>query len=128
MPYRQFTLLTILGIAFVIFVAFAATSEYWSVGDVLGLAVFGVLFVALATVLLAARGQQPVEGHRGMPRSFWVIFASFAAAFAIAMLLAVLAMPWVGYQGFEVLLGPDHWWALPVLAAVAFPFVRRRLL
>ncbi len=128
MPRRQIALLAVLGTAFVVFVALAAKSEYWSVGDVLGLAGFGIVFVVVAFMTLVARGQQPVEGHRGMPRSFWVVFASFAAAFAIAMLLAVLAVPWVGYKGFEVLLGPDYWWVLPVLAAVAFPFVRRRLL
>jgi len=128
MPRRQLALLAVLALAFAIFVAFTASSEYWSLTDVLALAAFGVVFVIIAFILLATRGHEPVDGHRGLPRSFWVVFAWFGVAFASAMLMAVLAMPWVGFRGFQVLLGPDQWWVLPLLAAVAYPFVRKRLL
>ena len=128
MPTRQLILLSTMAIAFLAFVIFAAASPYWSVADVVGLAVFGLFFLLLAFVLLAVRGQDPVEGHRGFPRSYWVVFASLAGAFALAMLLSVLAMPWVGYRGFAVLLGGEHWWVLPVLAAVLYPFISRHLL
>jgi len=128
MPTRQLAILGLLALAFLGFVLFAATSPYWSTSDVIALAVFGVFFVLLAFFQLAVRGQQPVEGHRGLPRSFWVVFASFAAAFASAMLLGVLAMPFFGYQGFEFFLGQQSWWVLCILAALLYPFVRRRLL
>ena len=128
MPRRQLAILAVLSLAFIGFVVSAALSEFWSVGDVLGLAAFGIIFVALAFVQIVVRGQQPVEGHHGMPRAFWLVFASFAVAFALELLLGVLAMPWFGYKSFELLLGTKYWWVLPLLAAVAFPFVRRRLL
>ncbi len=125
---RQIALVIAVALAFALFVAFAAISADWAAGDVLVLAVFGVFFTCLVFVLLALRGNKPVEGHRGLPRSFWVVFASFAAGFALAMLLSIAAMPWVGFRGFDFFFGPGSWWALVALAAVAFPFVRRRLL
>lgn len=128
MPRRQLALLAILALGFVVFITFATASEYWSLGDVLALAGFGVLFVILAFVLLATRGQEPVDGHRGMPRWFWVLFASFAVGFASCMLLGVLALPFVGFRGFELLFGSEYRWVLFVLAALAYPFVRKRLL
>ena len=128
MPQRQIALVTSVALAFTLFVAFAASSEYWTKTDVVVLVVFGLFFTCLVFVLLALRGNKPVEGHRGLPRSFWVVFASFAAAFALAMLLSIVAMPWVGYGGFDFFFAPGSWWALLVLAAVAFPFVRKRLL
>jgi hypothetical protein len=128
MPTRQVTLIFTVALAFLLFILFAATSPYWSTGDVVGLSIFGLFFTALVFVLLAVRGNQQVEGHRGLPRSYWVVFASFGAAFALAMLLSIVVMPWVGYEGFDFFFGPNSWWALLVLAAIAFPFVRRHLL
>ncbi|MCW5658421.1 MAG: hypothetical protein KIT60_12015 [Burkholderiaceae bacterium] len=126
MPRRQLALLAVLALGFALFVAFAATSEHWSLGDVVGLAAVGIVFVVFAFVLLATRGRQPVDGHRGMPRWYWVLFASFAAAFALSMLLSVLAMPFVGYRGFDLFFGSERWLLL-VLAAAVYPFVRKRL-
>ncbi len=128
MPTRQIALVLAVALAFLVFVLFAASSPYWSSTDVVVLAVFGIFFTCLVFVLLAVRGNNPVEGHRGLPRSYWVLFASFAAAFAMAMLLSIAAMPWFGYGGFNFFFGPGSWWVLLVLAAVAFPFVRRRVL
>jgi hypothetical protein len=128
MPSRQIALVFAVAIAFLVFVLFAVSSPYWSSADVVILAVFGLFFTGLVFVMLAVRGNKPVEGHRGLPRSYWVVFASFAAAFALAMLLSIAAMPWFGYGGFDFFFGSGSWWVLLVLAAVAFPFVRRRLL
>lgn len=128
MPRRQLALLALLALGFVVFVAFAAASEYWSLGDVLALAGFGVFFVILAIVLFSTRGQAPVAGHRGMPRGFWVLFASFAVGFALCMLFGVLALPFVGFRGFDLLFGSEYRWVVFVFAALAYPFVRKRLL
>ncbi len=128
MPKRQLLLLMTLVAGLISFVGFAASDPYWSKSDVLGLSLFSIFFVALAFVVLVRRGQEPVEGHRGLPRSYWVVFASFSGAFVIALLLSVLAMPLVGFKGFEYLLGPDSWWVMLVLAAILYPFVQRRLL
>src|SRR5205085_3450891 len=100
---------------------------FWSKRDVAGLIVFAVFFVGLVFVTLVRRGSEPVEGHRDLPRSYWVVFASFAAAFALLMLVAVLCLPFLGFEAFT-LLGPERWWLYLVTAAVLFPFVRERLL
>jgi membrane-bound metal-dependent hydrolase YbcI (DUF457 family) len=93
------------------------------------MAVFSVLFFLITFISLLSRGNKPVEGHRGLPRSLWVLFASFATAFALAMLGSVLALPWLGYKGFDLLLGGEgNWWIVPALAAIAYPYVSRRLL
>ena len=128
MPRRHTAILGVLLAAFCVFVAHAATDPNWSLGDVVGLLVFALFFVVLVSLLLITRGSRPVEGQHGFPRAYWVVFASFAAAFAGAMLLSVLVMPWLGFQGFVFVFAQENWWVLPVLAAAAFPFVRRRLL
>ena len=128
MSRRQIALFTILGFAFGAFVISAAIDRHSALADVLSLATFGIVFVAFACVLLATSGRKPGVGRRGIPRFFLVVFASFAVAFASAMLSGVLAMPWVGFRGFEILLGSEDWWVLPLFAIVAFPFVRKYLL
>jgi hypothetical protein len=125
---RQIALVVAVAFAFALFAAFAASSPYWTKGDVVGLSVFGLSFTCLVFVSLAVRRNMPVQNHHGLPRSFWVVFASLASAFASEMLLSIAAMPWVGYKGFDFFFGASSWWALAVLAAVAFPFVRKRLL
>ena len=128
MSSRQIFLVIAVALAFFVFVLFGASNPNSSVAEVIVMSVFGLFFTGLVFVMLAARGNKPVEGHRGLPRLYWVVFASFATAFAVAMLLSIAALPWFGYGGFDFFFGSDAWWVLLALAAVAFPFVRRHLL
>lgn len=128
MPRRHIAILSVLTLAFAAFVVHAVSDPNWSPGDVLRLLGFSLFFVVLVALLLITRGSRPVEGQNGLPRGYWVVFASLVVAFVCAMLLSVLVMPWLGVRGFEFVFAPENWWVLPVLAAVAFPFVRRRLL
>lgn len=128
MPKSHITLLSAYAIAFIAFVVSAAGDPNWSASDVLFLSVFGVLFVTIAYLALAIRGKQSVEGQYGMPRSVWIVFASFAAAFALQMLIAIVAMPLIGFKSFDYLFGSQSWWITALLAAALYPFVRRRLL
>ena len=128
MPQSSTVLVTILAIAFLAFIVFGFTSFHMSPGDIAMIVGFGVVLVLVAYVALTAkRARQPVAGRYGLPRIVWVIFASYAAGFALAMLLAMLAMPWAGFKGVEYFFGPEHMWAVLVLSAIMFPFVRRRL-
>jgi len=129
MPCRQIALLIIAAVGLSALVMSGIFSPYWSIGDVLAMAAFSVVFLFIMFLTLLSRGKEPVDGHRGLPRSFWVLFASFASAFAFAMFGAVLVLPWVGFRGFDFLLGAEcSWFVLPVLAAIAYPFVKRKLL
>ena len=128
MSSRQIFLVIAVALAFFVFVLSGASNANSSVADIIAVSAFGLFFTGLVFVMLAARGNKPVEGHRGLPRLYWVVFASFATAFAVAMLLSIAALPWFGYGGFDFFFGSDAWWVLLALAAVAFPFVRRHLL
>jgi hypothetical protein len=128
MPPSSSVLVAILTAAFVGFVIFGVTSFGASPGDVAMMVGFGLVLVLAAYVALTAkRARQPVAGRYGLPRIVWVIFASYAAAIALAMLLAMLVIPWVGLKGVEYFFGPEHTWAVIVLGVILFPFVRRRL-
>jgi hypothetical protein len=128
MSSRQIFLVIAVALAFFVFVLSGASNANSSVADIIAVSAFGLFFTGLVFVMLAARGNKPVEGHRGLPRLYWVVFASFATAFAVAMLLSIAALPWFGYGGFDFFFGSDAWWVLLALAAVAFPFIRRHLL
>jgi len=129
MPQFSTVLVSSLAVAFLAFIVFGATSLRMSPGDIAMIVGFGVVLVLVAYVALTSkRARQPVAGRYGLPRIIWVIFASYAAGLALAMLLALLAMPWAGFKGVEYFFGPEHMWAVLVLGAISFPFVRRRLL
>jgi len=128
MPRRQLALIAALILGFLALIAHAAASGVWSVGGVLALAGFGVGFTAFALVLLGTRGHKPVEGHRGMPRWFWVLFASYVVGVVLCMLIAMLVLPFVGFRAFELLFDSEYLWVQFVAAAAALPFVRKHLL
>jgi hypothetical protein len=71
MPIRHRVLLGIVLLAFAAFVVSSALDPNWSKGDVAFLVVFAVFFVALVFLTLIRRGNETVEGHRGLPRGFW---------------------------------------------------------
>ena len=48
------------------------------------------MLVVIAFLTLGVRNGESVDGHRGLPRSFWVVFASLTGAFGLAMLLAIV--------------------------------------
>ena len=129
MPLRQRVLLVILVVGLAAMVVSGSLSPNSSFGDVAFAAIFSVFFFFIVFLTLKSRGNETAEGHRGLPRWLWVLFASYAAAFALAMFGAVLSLPWLGYRGFDFFLGGEsNEWVLLVLAAIVYPFVNRRLL
>lgn len=129
MKTRHFVLLAIVAVSLAAFIVSGVLSPYWSVSDILFAAGFGVIFLFVVFMSLLVRGNKPVRGHYGLPRWVWVLFASFAAAFSVAMLSAVVMLPWYGHKGFDYFLGGgDGWWFFMLLVLIAYPFVNRRLL
>jgi len=120
-------LLVLLVVAFAGFAFFSGASLGASPLDVAAILVFGIALAAMAYIWLPVSRARSVAGKYGLPRWVWVLFASYAAALALAMLLALAAMPWAGYQGFEFFFGGEHSWALLVLGVLLFPLVRWRL-
>ncbi|HTO56540.1 MAG TPA: hypothetical protein VMJ74_02040 [Pseudomonadales bacterium] len=127
MPFRHVLLLRILLALLALFFALAAWRREWTAVNVVALVVLSLLWVFIGHVAFIARDDRGVDGLRGLPRSFWVLFASFTAAFGAAMLIATLGLPWLGYAGFTLLLGEWAWWALPLLAAGMYPLVKAHL-
>ena len=124
MPARHRILIGAVVVAFLAYVGFGVISPDWSFADVVAAAVFSLFFVLIVFLALSSKVSDPVDGYRGFPRSVWVLFASVGAAFAL-VLLAVAIAPWLGFEES----GPlhDRWWVLPVLAAVMYPLVNRKL-
>jgi hypothetical protein len=90
MPARQVVLLRILVFALTVFLCLAAWRPEWSQTNIVSLVAFSVMLVVIAFLTLAVRNGGSLDGHRGLPRSFWVVFASLTGAFGLAMLLAIL--------------------------------------
>ncbi len=126
MKQRGLILLLVLIGAVIGFALFVHARPEFSAGDTKFIIGFGVFFVSIAVVSFVGFGKQSAEGFFFQPRSVWVVFASFAAAFAMLMLLSLLVLPWLGFSGLEFVFGNGAW-LVPVVAAVLFPFVRRRL-
>lgn len=124
---RQLVLLRILIGALTVYVCLAAWRPEWSAANIVALVAFSVMLVAIAFLTLGVRSGESVDGHRGLPRSFWVLFASFTGAFGLAMLLAILGLPWLGYAGFAMFLGEWAWWVIPLLAAGLYPSMKSHL-
>ncbi len=127
MPARQRALLRVLTIALVIFGCLALWRPAWSAPNVIALVIFSVMLVVIAFLTLIVRGNLSVDGHRGLPRPFWVVFASFTGAFGLAMLLAILGLPWLGYTSFALLLGEWAWWVIPLFAVGLYPMTNDHL-
>ncbi|HTL00398.1 MAG TPA: hypothetical protein VL379_20330 [Pseudomonadales bacterium] len=127
MPARQVVLLRILVFALTVFLCLAAWRPEWSQTNIVSLVAFSVMLVVIAFLTLAVRNGGSLDGHRGLPRSFWVVFASLTGAFGLAMLLAILGLPWLGYAGFALLLGEWAWWVIPMLAAGLYPTMKNHL-
>ena len=127
MPVRHVLLLRILLGVLAVFFALAAWGREWPAFNVIALVALSLMWVFIGHVAFVARDDRGVDGLRGLPRTFWVLFASFAAAFGTAMLIATLGLPWLGYSGFTLLLGEWAWWVLPMIAAGFYPIVRTHL-
>jgi len=126
-PTRQVLLLRILATLLAVFVCLALWSPEWSSTNIVSLVVFSILLVVLGFLTLVVHGDLSVDGHRGLPRPFWVVYASFTGAFGLAMLLAILGLPWLGYTSFALLLGEWAWWVIPLLAVGLYPMTNSRL-
>ena len=127
MPTRQVALLRILAIMLTLFVCLALWSPEWSSANIVSLVAFSILLVVIGFLTLVVRGDLSQNGHRGLPRPFWVVFASFTGAFGLAMLLAIVGLPWLGYTSFALLLGEWAWWVIPLLAVGLYPMTDSRL-
>lgn len=128
MNKRGLVILFLFIVAMVAAIFFSQSQPEYSDTDRKSATVFGLFYILIVIVMFAAFGKSSTEGFFFLPRSAWAVFASFSVAFATLVLFSVISMPWFGHKGFEFMFGEWSWLALPVLAAVAYPVVRKRLL
>ena len=128
MNKRGLVILFLFIVAMVAAILFSQSQPEYSDTDRKSAVVFGLFYILIVIVMFAAFGKSSTEGFLFLPRSAWAVFASFSIAYATLMLFSVISMPWLGHKGFEFMFGEWSWLALPVLAAVAYPVVRKRLL
>jgi hypothetical protein len=127
MPIRQVILSSLLCIAVIAFAVFGAIRFGVSNDGLVLLVVLSVLFPCIAIGGLLEWRNKSVDGYEGRPRGVWVVFASFAGAFALYILVGVLLFPWLGFGGFEFLIR-WFWLVLPLFTVCFYPFVKRHLL
>jgi len=127
MTRSRVSILVLLIAALIAAVLLAYTHPEYSNTDRKFLALFAVAYIGIVVAAFVAFGKRPAQGLFFLPRGFWVLFACCATAFAALMLLSVLAMPWIGFQGFELMFGEWSWIAMAALAVAAYPMVRKRL-
>ena len=127
MSVRHVLLLRILLGVLAVFFALAAWRREWTSLNVIALVALSLMWVFIGHLAFGMREDRAVDGLRGLPRTIWVLFASFAAAFGAAMLIATLGLPWLGYAGFTLLLGEWAWWVLPMIAVGLYPIVKAHL-
>jgi hypothetical protein len=125
MPIRHRVLLAALTIAWIAFIVMASVDPNFTKLDVAAAAAFGLVVLAIAAYRLASIGT--IQRYRGLPRLFREIGASFAMALGAMILVAVLALPFVGSRVFDLLDGQWYWAVYFLLAVVAYPFVHKRL-
>ena len=96
----------------------------WQELSLYAVAVVALLIVAIIRIAKQKTTPGPIE--RSFPKLFRAAFGSFAVIFAGSMLLSVLALPLVGFEGFFMASPsfPVFWLAA---AASVFPLVYRHM-
>jgi hypothetical protein len=127
MTKSRVSVLLLLIVVVVVAVLLAHTQPENSASGRKFLIFFGASYIGIAVAAFVALGKRPVHGLFFLPRGVWVVVACWGIAFAALMLVSVLAMPWIGFKGFELMFGEWSWIAMVALAIVAYPIVRKRL-
>ena len=116
------------GRALTVFSCLAAWRPEWSAANIVSLVAFSVMLVVIAFLTLGVRsGDCRSTAIADCRVRSGFVFASFTGAFGLAMLLAILGLPWLGYTRFAMLLGEWAWWVIPLLAAGLYPRMKSHL-
>lgn len=87
---------------------FAVTGIYISIAS-------WALFSEKGRIYLSEQEKIPIKGNRSFGWFLKFLFGCYAAAFASIMLFGVLALPFIGFRGFDVMFSQDFLlYALPV--------------
>ena len=122
METRTKILVSVLAISFLImilflFVQYGATKE-----QLIPAILFGVVLVT--TAIFSLKIEKKVFQGKSIIK---IIFASFALAFALILLIGILALPFVGFEALELLMGNNTGIILVVLAVVVSPITAKYL-
>lgn len=122
MKKRTTALVTVLAISFFMMILFLFI-QYGATKEQLILAIlFGVILVTTAIFIL--KTEKKVFKGKSIIK---IIFASFALAFALTLLVGILALPFVGFKALELLIGNNTGIILIVLAVVVSPITAKYL-
>jgi len=124
MTKRNLVLIGSLALAYIIMAAYL-TYRYPEQGNILGQIAFGALLVGSATI--GARLSDRGARSKGIIRALKILFASWAFSFAAWMGISVLLLPFIGFEGFELI--QNQWFIFVLLggALVASPLVASKL-
>jgi hypothetical protein len=85
------------------------------------------LFSAKGRLYLETQEKIPIRGNREILWYLKFLFACFAAAFATMMLIGVLALPFAGYAGLEIMSSPNRGLYLLITGLIWSPLIFRYL-
>ena len=81
---------------------------------------FGVILVAIA--IIGLRVEKKVYKGKSIPK---IIFGSLALAFALMILIGVLALPFVGFEAFDAIMHNNAGIIWLVLAVIVSPITAK---
>jgi hypothetical protein len=121
---RLFVGLTVL---YAVFAVARASRSTTTQAELISVLLLGVCLQIFAFMMLSPKGTFSNDRPDLRESTYSAMGAASIAAIALALLLGIVVWPWFGAGSFELWLGRDHWWVVPVLAVVLFPWIRERL-
>ena len=105
--------MSVLAISFLIMILFLFVQHDATKEQLIPAILFGVVLVT--TAIFSLKIEKKVFKGKNIIK---IIFASFALAFALILLIGILALPFVGFEALELLVGNNTGIILVVLAVV----------
>ena len=120
MNKRAIILISALVVTFILMVLF--TRQVNNIEELMPSVIFGLVLVVLAIDSLKAESNKQSKTN-----AVKLLFASFAVAVGLIIIISVLALPFIGFSSFELVAEKSFIYILFALTAIAYPIVAKYL-
>ncbi len=122
MEKRTKILITALIVSFIAMALFLFLQHGVSKEQLIPVLVFGIVLVSVA--FFSLKVEKKVFKGKSIPK---IVIASFALAFALMLLVGILALPFFGYKALEAVMGHNTGVIWLVLAVLVSPIIAKYL-
>ena len=122
MEIRTKILIAILALSFIGMAMFLVLQHGVPAEGIVPILAFGIFLVAAA--IFSLKIEKKVFKSKSIPK---IVFASFALAFALMLLVGILALPFVGFDALETIMGHNAGIIWLVLAILVSPITAKYL-